>query len=672
MVMGGVFRHTLGNVGFMTAESDWDHLVGKAETVRHAFESVPTMLCAFEGPRHVFAAANAAYRGLYPKATGLGRSAVEISPEVDGQRLQGVLDHVYQTGEAIRVPELRTQLDFDGSGIQERYFDVVVAPWRRPDGTVGGVLNVVSDITEQVLARTAAEARANDLTDRYLRVRESAMVMQKALLAAAIPVLPGADIAAEYVVAAEETAAGGDWFDAVPCRDGTVALVVGDVVGHGVEAAAVMAQLRAATRLHLLAGRGVADTLSAVEGFAAHVTGARSATVCIGRLNTGTGEFEYCTAGHPPPLVVGGRAAPRYLAPSGAGPLCSGTGFPVLTETIDVGQAVLLYTDGVIERPGRPLSASTAELAEVAASVLAGVAFPLDDGLKPIDRLCSQTLELLLRRTGYSDDVTLLAAQRRLPPAPLHFSLPADRHAVGMARDRVRGWLSDVGADASDILMVEHAVCEYVDNAAQHAYDTTAGGEVIVEAALGDDGCVFVSVTDHGQWKERADPSANRGRGLSMADALVSQTTVRGSDKGTRAEIVHRLSRPARIVTDPRVTHVTRPSPAEAHSFDVALDADGHLVVRGEVDSLSAPALAGYITVETQAGTRPAHIDLTGVTHLGSAGVSVLAEARERALNHHTAFTLVAPPGCPAHHVLTLVNLPMAGGNSENDGGLLD
>ena len=112
---------------------------------------------------------------------------------------------------------------------------------------------VFDDVTHRVRARLAAEARMEELSERYRNVRDSATVMQQALLAPSVPVVPGADIAAEYLVAAEDTAAGGDWFDAIALGDRLV-LVVGDVVGHGVEAAAVMSQLRTALRMQILAG----------------------------------------------------------------------------------------------------------------------------------------------------------------------------------------------------------------------------------------------------------------------------------------------------------------------------------------------------------------------------------------------------------------------------------
>jgi len=238
-----------------------------------------------------------------------------------------------------------------------------------------------------------------ELSERYRNARDSATVMQQALLAPSVPVVPGADIAAQYLVAAEDTAAGGDWFDAIALGDRLV-LVVGDVVGHGVEAAAVMSQLRTALRMQISLGHSIVEALELVDRFHEHVPGSKSATLCVGSLDFATGEFQYCTAGHPPPLLVSADARSRYAEPSGAGPLGSGSGFPVRTEVLEVGDSVLLYSDGLIERPGRPLGASTAEFAELAANIAGGSGgFVIDSG-RPIDRIYSETVELLLRSTG--------------------------------------------------------------------------------------------------------------------------------------------------------------------------------------------------------------------------------------------------------------------------------
>jgi anti-anti-sigma factor len=644
---------------------DWDKTVGAADDVRRIFESVPSMMIGFAGPDHRFVAVNAAYRAFSPTFTPVGMTAKEVYPALESQRIFEMFDRVYQTGEPQSGAEWRIQADYDGTGIEERFFDFLVTPRRGEDGSTEGVQIVFDDVTGRVKARLAAEARLNELSERYRNVRDSATVMQQALLAASVPVVPGAEIAAEYLVAAEDTAAGGDWFDAMPLGDRLI-LIVGDVVGHGVEAAAVMSQLRTALRMQIAAGNTIVEALEAVDRFRVHVPGSNSATVCVGSLNFATGEFDYCTAGHPPPLLVTVDSGSRYLEPSGAGPLGSGAGFAIRTEALDVGDAILLYTDGLIERPGRPLGASTAEFADLAATVAAGRrGFVIDEPSRPIDRICSETIELLLRSTGYNDDVTLLGAQRRTPPPPLHMTVDATIQAARVVRSRLRQWLGEIGADDSDVSDIVHAISEFVENSIEHGYSREASGDVIVEATLTGDGNLHAAVRDRGRWKDHREGERGRGRGLAMAEALVSESHVSHGAGGTTATMVHRLSRPANFIADSVISRGAYRQPIDNEFVSVVSDA-GRIVVSGDIDSSSASTLDRQIAVESRSGIASLTIDLSAVTHLGSAGVSALAAARDRARKQGGDCVLIAPPGSPAHHVLSLVQIPVAGSTAEN------
>ncbi|SIS04925.1 anti-anti-sigma factor [Williamsia sterculiae] len=634
--------------------TSWDDLVGDPYDVRWVFETMPVMLAALRGPDHRLIALNDAYRQLIPKADATGKPVREAFPEVLGQFVFDAFDHVYHTGETHHGKEWRIAIDLDGSGTtQDVYWDFTFSARRDDDGAIDGVDLVLQDVTARVRARLAAEQQLAEVSQRYEQVRSSATVMQQALLAPSVPVLPGVDIAAEYLVATEDTAAGGDWFDAIATDNGAVILVVGDVVGHGIAATAVMSQLRTATRLELIRGSGISDALTAVEEFAQHIPGAEFATLCITHLNTITGALEYATAGHPPPLLIS-KHSPRFLEPTGATPLGRGQRFTTRTDALGHGDAVLLYTDGVVERPGRRLPESTTEFATVATRVLAGEAIP-DDTARPIDRLCSQTLELLLRNSGYSDDVTLLGAQRTTVAPPFHEQVHADAPAARSVRTRLREWLAAVGADHTDIMVVDHAVSEYVQNAIDHAYGPT-GGPLEVAAVLDNRGVLDVQVIDHGQWVAN-EHSSEPSRGLGFVSALITTATVTPGDSGTRASFTYPLSRSARIVTDPAVIH-TPPHQLDPVQFHIDFDDDGELVVCGDVDALHAPTLAGRIIGQSRSGTRALRVDLSAVTYLGSAGLRMLAEARAQARRQDSDLILIAPPGSTAHHVLSLVGIP--------------
>jgi serine phosphatase RsbU (regulator of sigma subunit) len=215
----------------MGAHEDWDTTVGAADDVRRVFEHVPAILIGLEGPDHRFVAVNAAYRELSPTFEPIGRLAREVYPALESQQIFHMFDRVYRTGEPQSGTEWRVQADFEGTGeLQERFFDFIVTARRGQDGSTEGVQLAFLDVTNRVRARSDAQARMAELSERFRNVRDSAAVMQQALLAPSVPVVPAADIAAEYLVAAEDTAAGGDWFDAVALEDRLV-LVVGVVIG---------------------------------------------------------------------------------------------------------------------------------------------------------------------------------------------------------------------------------------------------------------------------------------------------------------------------------------------------------------------------------------------------------------------------------------------------------
>src|ERR1700677_4513534 len=149
--------------------------------------------------------------------------------------------------------------------------------------------------------------------------------LQQELLPKGLPVLPRARIAARYLVAAADQAAGGDWFDALPLAGGAVALVVGDVVGHGVAASAAMGQLRAVLRFVLAAQRDLTVALGQLDAFATFEPALHAATVCVAVLDPEGGALRYATCGPPPPLVVAPDGAARYLPTTGSGPLGTGS-----------------------------------------------------------------------------------------------------------------------------------------------------------------------------------------------------------------------------------------------------------------------------------------------------------------------------------------------------------
>jgi anti-anti-sigma factor len=642
-------------------------LVGDAAVVRDAFEQLPVVLVALDGPDHRLTATNAAYRALTGRTEPMGAACRDAFSELAGQQLCELLDRVYATGEPETGSAWRVQLDVGPHGRQEIYADFTVTPRRAADGTVNGLLIMAADVTERVASQRSADAGRSGPPARGI-VAE----LQEALLSTALPVLPQARIAARYLVAGQEQAAGGDWFDAIPLDGGRVALIVGDVVGQGVAASAAMGQLRAVLAELLAAEPDLGQVLRRTDTFAARVPALRAATLALAVLDPATGTLRYSTCGHPPPLVIAADgAAAGYLEGTGTGPLGTGSP-PILADsTLVPGELVLLYSDGLIERPDRPLADGLAELAVVAADAAANRTLALGADSAAAERVCQLTVELLTR-TGHADDVTALAAQRLAEPVPpLHLTLPGERPSLTTARDAFAAWLGRLDPAAEDWEALHLAFVEVFTNAIEHAYPRDEHGTVELDASLGEDGSLECRVTDHGTWR-RPDPAdVDRGHGLMVAGQVVDTLLVShpptadadGPDgdtggRGTTVTLRHRLRRPAILASGHHSEYA--PPPAEPpFSVDTSTAAAGtaRALVGGPVDITTADQLTRRLLSVSRGGTLPLVADLTRVTQLASAGVRALYEVSKQLAAHGQKLVLVTAPGSVANTVLDLVRL---------------
>jgi anti-anti-sigma factor len=646
-------------------------LVGDAAVVRDAFEQLPVVLVALDGPDHRLAATNAAYRALTGRTGPMGAAGRDAFPELAGQQLSELLDRVYATGEPETGTAWRAQFDVGPRGRQEIYADFTVTPRRAADGTVSGLLIMAIDVTERVASQQSADAGRSEAGRRGPSGRGIVAELQEALLPTALPVLPRARIAARYLVAGQEQAAGGDWFDAIPLDGGRVALIVGDVVGHGVAASAAMGQLRAVLAELLAAEPDLRQVLRRTDAFAARMPTLRAATLALAVLDPADGALRYTTCGHPPPLVIAADGAARYLEGTGTGPLGTGSP-PVLADSaLAPAELVLLYSDGLVERPDRPLADGMAELALVAANAAANPTLALGAGPAAAERVCQLTVELLTR-TGHADDVTALAAQRLAEPvSALHLALPGERTSLTTARDAFAAWLDRLDAAADDWEALHLAMVEVFTNAIEHAYPRDARGTVELDARLGDDGRMECRITDHGTWRPPDPADADRGHGLMVAGQVVDTLLVShppaadgdGPDddtggRGTTVTLRHRLRRPA-ILAPGRHSQYAPPPAEPPFSVDTSTAAVGaaRALVGGPVDITTADQLTRRLLSVSRGGTVPLVADLTRVTQLASAGVRALYEVSKQLAAHGQKLVLVTAPGSVAHTVLDLVRL---------------
>jgi serine phosphatase RsbU (regulator of sigma subunit)/anti-sigma regulatory factor (Ser/Thr protein kinase)/anti-anti-sigma regulatory factor len=510
-------------------------------------------------------------------------------------------------------------------------------------------------------ARETVQAR-----QRYGSARDAVGRLAGALLPPALPVLPWAQIAARYLPADDERAAGGDWFDAVPRTDGTVALVVGDVAGHGVAALAAMSQLRAVLGELLASESQLATVLARADAFAARTPGLPGATLALAVLDPADGTLRYTTCGHPPPLIIGAGGTTRYLPGTGTGPLGIGSPPAIATGTLPPAGLVLLYTDGLIQRPSRSVAEGMAELAAAAAGAASQRPPP---GASPAaaDRVCQLTTEQLAR-AGYDDDIVTLATQRLAEPVPaLDLSVPAELTSLTAVRHALGEWLDQIDPATQERDDLQLAVGEIVTNVIEHAYPADQPGLVELQAALADDGNLRCRITDYGRWRQPDPAALDRGHGLMVATQLVDQMLVGhpghapGAARdipGTTVTLRCRLHRPA--LSSPPIS-TDAPPPPPPPSFAVEIGTDGTLCrarVSGPVDATAATPLARRLLTASRGGTLPLIVDLTSVTRLGSAGTRSLYQVRGQLAAHRQQLTLVAAAGSPVALILDLVHLP--------------
>ncbi|MEV1142627.1 SpoIIE family protein phosphatase [Micromonospora sp. NPDC049799] len=627
-----------------------------------AFEDLPGFVWIFEGPELRVVAANPAVRAAVGNRSGLiGEPFRQAVPELAGQHIFELLDQALQ-GVRSHGYEQRVLTDRDGDGrLTEAFYTFDMAPWRNPDGSVRGVIVQAVDATPVVAARRAAEAAAATAERRYRQAAGLILELQRSLLPDVLPVLPRVQVAAHYLVAGNDLVAGGDWFDVVPLPDGRLALTVGDVVGHGAQAAAAMGQLRTVTRQALQSDGSLPHVLSVLNAFAAQATTTRAATTCVAVLDPTTGALEVASHAHPPPLVIDAAGDSRYLPLTPAGPLGTGAGpAPVHTFRLAGGDVLLLYTDGLIERPRQSLHDSAGALATAAAAARRDVVdedTTLPDRLP--DRICTLVTErLALAGGGFGDDTTLLAAHLLPEPvAPLHLTLPADPTALRPMRQHLRGWLNRIGGREQDVSDLIHAAGEAATNAIDHAYGSGTSGAFTMRARLDEQGVVHLTCTDQGQWRPPVHDPGGRGRGLTMIRGLVDRVEVRHTEAGTTVSMRHHVGR----ATD--VSTVATAQAAGPHKQPVVVDEFALAVietptgrtlrVQGPVDLATGPRLRAAIMQTSRGGSLPITIDLTAVTHLTSTGVQILHEVTRAITELH----VTASPHSPAHGVLQLTGL---------------
>ncbi len=370
-------------------------------------------------------------------------------------------------------------------------------------------------LAEELAARAAV---CVDNARLYAAERNTALILQRSLLPPTVPEVPGAEVAVRYHPGSLYTEAGGDWFDVIPLPGGRVALTVGDVMGHGVRAAAIMGQLRTAVRT--LAGLELdpALVLTQLDDIAQTLGEGHIATCVFAVYDPATRTCSIATAGHVPPVVVEPDGVTNLLdLPTGAPLGVGGVAFTTADVRIDEGSLLVLYTDGLVESRERDIDAGLDALR----AHLAAPARSLDD-------LCDAVLASVPVQPVRDDVAVLVARVHGLADDQIAvWALPSEAASVGRARELVRKTLGGWGL-AGLVDVTELLVSELVTNALRHA-------EGPVRMRLVRDQTLFCEVFDTAQTLpllRHASSTDESGRGLHLVSQLASRWGSRRTGNG--------------------------------------------------------------------------------------------------------------------------------------------
>jgi signal transduction histidine kinase/DNA-binding response OmpR family regulator len=356
-----------------------------------------------------------------------------------------------------------------------------------------------------------------------------ASTLQHSLLPQSLPRVPGAIVASRYLPGSTE-ADGGDWYDVLVAPDQNLVLVIGDVVGKGVQAAAGMGQLRNALRAYILEGFDCGEALTRLNRLVDNLGRIQFATVVCVRFDTRTRELHYSSAGHPSPMVAGPGEEGTLLYSGALGPPIGAirdATYPTLATTLEPGHRLLLYTDGLVEDRRRGIDTGLAE-------VRADLAKPAEHVEDLLDNLLAKVAQQTRR-----DDIALLALQAT-EPREFVLRLPADPARLSVLRRRLEDFLAAHAVPDNDIFDLTVAISEAAANAIEHPL-RPAEPVITVEVSLDDD-AVLATVRDTGHWRP-AGAAGFRGRGLALIGAL-SELSVARTESGTAVTLRRPLSLP--------------------------------------------------------------------------------------------------------------------------------
>jgi serine phosphatase RsbU (regulator of sigma subunit)/anti-sigma regulatory factor (Ser/Thr protein kinase) len=363
---------------------------------------------------------------------------------------------------------------------------------------------------------------------RYNREHATALTLQRAMLPTGLTAPSSVEVKHRYLPGSELVEVGGDWYESIRLPGARVALVVGDVAGHGVRAAVTMGRLRTAIQTLAMLELPPAESLQQLDELMQTI-GEREphfATCAYAVYDAVTGEIELASAGHLPPLLVHPDGSNEYLEVTPSPPLGVGDGSGIATKVIDVpdGSLFVLYTDGLVESRDRDISEGLDRLR---------AAFGEGSPEQDLEELCKLSLDGVYADAKRDDIAVLIAKLRRIPEDhrvafTLDAELTAVRQARSLIRDPLKRWGLEELIDNSELL-----VSELVTNAIKYA-SSNGKDPVQLRLVLEPDSLVC-EVHDTSPALPRVlqvDRDAESGRGLHVVSQMAARWGARRTATG--------------------------------------------------------------------------------------------------------------------------------------------
>lgn len=612
------------------------------ERYRGLVEQAPEAILVMDADSQVYVEANRAGEHLLGRSRAelMGVGLLETSPAIqpDGRASATVAADLIEralTGESQQFEWLYLHSSGRPVLCEGRLFYLPSAERRL-------VRASLMDVTERrKLDRILREAEKKE--EELRQQQHIAQTLQRSLLPQTMFQPAGVSMAVRYSPGSAGLEVGGDWYDAFRLHDGSLGLVVGDVVGRGLTAAAAMGQLRTALRAYALHESSPRTVVEHLSRLAEDLPGADMATLVYAVYHPETGILAYSCAGHPPPLLINSDGESHFLDEGRSPPL----GIPEIATdeaavALEPGSILMLFTDGLIERRATGIDEGLAELAEAAAAA-AGSGDELE-------RIASRVISAM-EGEELEDDVALLAMQvNPVWKDSLHFRGLAVPARLTPLRHAVTQWLRGAGAGAEEVQDLVLAVTEAVSNTMIHAY-VPGEGDFEVEARKSDSRVEF-AVRDFGTWRSRQ--SNVGGKGLRLMPALVHEIKVNSTERGTEVILIRELGR-ALPDTQPELEMPGPPDPRgrvdSHHLVAVADSAAFDPSIANPVDPLLRRLSNEHLGLV---------LDLQRLEHLDGTGVRALFQIKRHLDRQRIKFRVVLEEGSPVHAVLTLAEVGTA------------